>query len=82
MPQLVSFVDALRDNSKLQLLKMVGGDNHGAVEIHLKLRAPMPLIEVLLQMKDVSQVNALNGHDQGGQEPVLNVRLAKSSLPV
>ena len=79
LPRLIRFVDALRGHSKLQLVKLAG-DNYGAVKIHLKLRAPLPLMEVLLQMKDVSQVNVSNGLDRGDQEPVLNVRLAGAPL--
>ena len=73
--QVIHFVEALRRRSDFRLLQMVGS-REGRVRIWLGLRSPLQLEQVLLEMENVSQVDAPKHADRDSDGPLLNVQLA------
>lgn len=72
--EVLKFLNGLYRKSQLRVLQLVG--NHGEeVDIWLRLREPLCLKKVLLEMEGVSQVDASPDAEREGSEPVLTVRL-------
>jgi hypothetical protein len=73
--RMISFVDELRQNPQFQLLRLVSNSRNGGMDILLRLEEPMRVKPTLLQMKEVSLVEAPKETDPTGEERLLHVSL-------
>jgi len=73
--ELVRFVDALRGDPQIHLLRLVSNKLRDGMEVWLRLRAPKPLRSTLLAMAGVSRVEAEECPESGPETAVLKVSL-------
>ena len=75
MPPVIRFVPELRRESELRLLRLAG-DASDFVDIVLRLREPLPLLDLLSGIPVVSEVTAPSTpRPTDGSEPLVSVRL-------
>ena len=75
MPPVIRFVRELRKASELRVLRLAG-DASDLVAIVLRLREPLPLLDLLSGIPVVSEVTAPStSRPEDGSEPLLSVRL-------
>ena len=73
--ELVRFVDALRGDPQVHLLRMVSNKRRDGMDVWLRLRAPKPLRPTLLAVPGVSRVEPEECPDSGPETAVLRVSL-------
>ena len=82
MPPVIRFVRELRRSSELRLLRLAG-DAADVVAIVLRLREPVPLLDLLSRISVVSEVSASSmPRPTDGSEPLVSVRLWDREPPV
>jgi len=72
----IRFIDSLRDNPQLHLLRMVSKNQGTVMDIWLRLRSPVPLHATLLTFAGVDRVEAAKPPESDTETPVLKVWLA------
>ncbi|MCH8224281.1 MAG: response regulator [Chloroflexi bacterium] len=72
---MIRFVDELRNNQHFHLLRLTADQRREGMDIWLRLREPMPLRTILLEIEGVSEVAAPNGIDTDSNERQLKVSL-------
>lgn len=72
----IRFIDSLRDNPQIHLLRMVPKNQGAVMEIWLRLRSPIPLQATMLAAAGVNRVEAMKPCEPGLETPVLKVWLA------
>lgn len=73
--ELVRFVDAIRADPQVHLLRMVSNKRRDGMDVWLRLRAPKPLRSTLLAVAGVSQVEVAECPGSGPETAVLKVSL-------
>ena len=73
--ELVRFVDALRGDPQIHLLRLVSNKLRDGMEVWLRVRAPKPLRSTLLAMAGVSRVEAEECPESGPETAVLKMSL-------
>ena len=69
----IRFIDSLRDNPQLHLLRMVSKNQGTVMDIWLRLRSPVPLHATLLTFAGVDRVEAAKPPESDPETPVLKV---------
>ena len=72
----IRFIDSLRDNPQLHLIRMVSKNQGTVMDIWLRLRSPVPLQATLLTVAGVDRVEAAKPSEPDPGTPVLKVWLA------
>jgi len=73
--ELVRFVDSLRADPQIHLLRMVSNKRRDGMDVWLRLRAPKPLRSTLLAVTGVIQVEPAEYPESGAETAVLKVSL-------
>ncbi|MCH7736986.1 MAG: response regulator [Chloroflexi bacterium] len=73
--ELIRFVDSLREDPQIHLLRMVSNPRRDGMEVWLRLRAPNPLRTTLLAAAGVSRVEAADRSESEPDTAVLKVSL-------
>jgi DNA-binding response OmpR family regulator len=72
---MIQFVDELRNNQHFHLLRLTADQRREGMDIWLRLREPMTLRTILLEIEGVSEVAAPDGIDTDSNERQLKVSL-------
>ena len=73
--ELVRFVDAIRADPQVHLLRMVSNKRRDGMDVWLRLRAPKPLRSTLLAVAGVSRVEVADRFESEPGTAVLKVSL-------
>lgn len=71
----IRFVDALRQNPQIRLLRMVSNSRRDGMEVWIRLRSPNPLRTTLLAFAVVNRVEAAECSESDPRKAVLRVSL-------
>ena len=71
----IGFVNALRQNPQIHLLRMVSNSRRDGMEVWIRLRSPNPLRTTLLAFAAVNQVEAAECSESDPGKAVLRVSL-------
>ncbi len=74
--ELVKFVDTLRKNPQIHLLRVVSNAQRNGMDVMLRLRGPNPLQTTLLSAVGVNRVEAAKPSESDPETPVLKVWLS------
>ena len=72
---MIKFVEALRENRQIHLLKTMSDSKRDGMDIWLRLRSPNPLRTTLLALPGVTKVEAGEQPETEASTPVLKVLL-------
>lgn len=73
--EMIGFVDAVRANHQIRILRMVSNPKRGGVDVWLRLRAPIPLRTTIQSMTGVSKVEPGDRTESEPDTSVLKVSL-------
>jgi len=73
---MVRFVDALRKNPQIHLLRVVSNAQRNGMDVLIRLRSPNPLQTTLLSAAGVNRVEAAEPFESDPETPVIKVWLA------
>jgi len=74
--EMVRFVDALRKNPQIHLLRVVSNAQRNGMDVLIRLRSPNPLQTTLLSAAGVNRVEAAEPFESDPETPVIKVWLA------
>ena len=72
---LIGFIDAIRQNPQIRLLRMISDLRGDCTDVWIRLRGPNPLQATLLRVAGVSRVEVVDSSESEPHMPVLNVSL-------
>lgn len=73
---MIRFVEVLRENRQIHLLRMVSNQQRDGMDVWLRLRSPNPLKNTLLAASGVTSVDVGESTEAEPNTPVLNVALS------